>query len=138
MADNTIPLPEGDYLFIAQSQLPNAGNGLYTAIDIYKDEVVALFKGKLLTTQQAKRQAETVGSGYFVSLVNGSIMDSANTACFAKYANDALGYPNPAFKNNTKIALNDYGKVCLIATRNIKTGAEVFCSYGKKYWAKHG
>jgi hypothetical protein len=35
---------EADYLYIATSQLPNSGNGLYTAIDIYKVEVFSLFK----------------------------------------------------------------------------------------------
>lgn len=31
---------EADYLYIATSQLPNSGNGLYTAIDIYKGEEI--------------------------------------------------------------------------------------------------
>jgi len=35
-----IDADEADYLYVSLSQLPNAGNGLFTAIDIYKDEVI--------------------------------------------------------------------------------------------------
>jgi hypothetical protein len=42
---------EADYLYIATSQLPNSGNGLYTAIDIYKGEVFSLFKGEIATSK---------------------------------------------------------------------------------------
>jgi hypothetical protein len=41
---NAIQAPEKLYLYKAISQLQNAGNGLYTAIDIYKGEVFSLFK----------------------------------------------------------------------------------------------
>ena len=27
---------------------------------------------------------------------------------------------------------------CIIATKNIKSYQEIFCSYGRKYWKKHG
>ena len=30
----------------ATSQLVNSGNGLFTTIDIYKEEIIAIFKGK--------------------------------------------------------------------------------------------
>jgi uncharacterized protein len=137
MPDNTIPLPEGDYLYTNPSQLPNAGMGLYTAIPIYKDEVVALYKGKILTMPRARLLAKQGLDKFFIQLPNNTIMDSMEIACFAKYANDATAYPGATLKNNTKIALDDNSIPCLIATRNIKTGSEIFCSYGKKYWAKH-
>ena len=139
MPHNTIPLPEADYLYINPSQLPNAGNGLYTAIPIYKGEVVAIYKGKILTQPQAKLKAAQGTDQYFINLPNGTIMDSMPTACFAKYANDATGQTTlKALKNNTKIALNHLGRPCLIATRTIPATTEIFCSYGKRYWAKHG
>jgi hypothetical protein len=140
MADHTnvIPLPEGDYLYVEPSQLLNSGNGLYTAIPIYRDEVVALYKGKILSAARAKVLADKGFDRYFINLHNGTIMDSMDTACFAKYANDAGAYAGATVKNNSKIALNASGTPCIIATKNIKTGEEIFCSYGKKYWAKHG
>jgi uncharacterized protein len=70
-------------------------------------------------------------------MVDGSIFDCKNTNCFAKYANDAQAFESYTFKNNSKITLNESGIVCLVATKNIKSLEEIFCSYGKKYWKKH-
>ena len=134
---NSIEAPESDYLFIAPSQLPNSGNGLYTAIAIYKDEVISLFKGEVLTTLQAKLRSTKGNDKYFISLPNGTMMDSMRVSCFAKYANDAEGYSKSKFNNSAKIALDEDNNVCIVATRNIKVNEEIFCGYGKAYWKKH-
>ena len=39
---NIIEAPASDYLYIETSQIKNAGKGLFTAIDIYKDEIISL------------------------------------------------------------------------------------------------
>lgn len=134
---NSIEALESDYLYVGESQIPFAGSGLFTAVKIYKDEIISVFKGEILTETQAKQIAEKGHDKYFINLVNGSIMDSMHTECYAKYANDATGFSKSAFKNNAKIALDENDNVCLIATVNIKEGQEIFCSYGKKYWKKH-
>ncbi len=135
---NSIEAKESDYLFVSTSQLPNSGNGLFTAIAIYKDEVISLFKGEILTDLQAKLRANKGRDKYFISLPNGTMLDSMRTHCFAKYANDAEGYQKSVFKNSAKIALDEDDHVCIIATRNIKVNEEIFCTYGKSYWKKHG
>ena len=135
--NNLIDAPESDYLYTDPSQLPASGNGLHTAINIYKDEIIALFKGEILTHSQAKLRAEKNNDQYFIKMMDGNILDSMKVNCFAKYANDANGYSDSNFRNNAKIALDDADNVCLIAIRNIKSGEEIFCSYGKKYWIKH-
>ena len=61
-------------------------------------------------------------------------MDSMSVKCFAKYANDAMGFTKTVHKNNAKISLDVNGKVCIVATRKIPAGAEIFCDYGKGYW----
>jgi hypothetical protein len=71
-------------------------------------------------------------------MIDGTIMDSMYIDCFAKYANDAEAFENSEFKNNAKISLDDEHNVCIIAIKNIKSGNEIFCSYGKRYWKKHG
>lgn len=136
--NNTIDALEGDYLYKSQSQIPDSGNGLFTAIDIYKDETIAVFKGEILTDLQAQKRVKAGKDKYFINLLNGNIMDSSKTACFAKYANDASGQTNSKFKNNSVITLDDNNDVCIKATRKIKANEELFCSYGKKYWKKHG
>ena len=134
----TIETPETDYLFIKASQIPKAGKGLYTAIPIYKDEVIALFKGEILSELQIQGRLKKGKDQYFIRMLDGTIMDSINTKCFAKYANDAQAYPNSSLKNCAKITIDEDDNVALIATRNIKTNEEIFCGYGKAYWKKHG
>ena len=136
--DNHINASEEDYLYIQQSQIPNSGKGLFTAIKIYKDEVITLFKGKILTDKEAETIAQSGNDQYFINLLDGTILDSNPVECFAKYANDASGFSSSQFKNNAKIALDDEENVCLIALKNIKPSEEIFCSYGKSYWKKHG
>lgn len=136
--NNTIESAESDYLYKALSQLPNSGNGLFTAINIYKDETISIFKGKILTDSQAKKSVLNGKDQYFINMLDGTIMDSMNTPCFAKYANDVNGTFESQFKNNAKIGLDEENNVCVIAIRKIVSGEEIFCSYGKNYWKKHG
>lgn len=132
-----IDAPESDYLYVAPSQLAGSGNGLYTATDIYKGEIIAVFKGEILTERQIALRIKKGEDKYFISLLNGHIMDSMKTSCFAKYANDAEGFSQSRYRNTGKIALDDEGNVCIIALRHIKQQEEIFCSYGKRYWKKH-
>lgn len=132
----TIDAEEGDYLYTDVSQIANAGIGLYSAIKIFKDEQIAVFEGELLTHQEAEKRAKQNEDQYFISLLNGKTLDSKNKNCFAKFANDAKG-SETVFKNNCKITLNDQNQVCLVASKTIQTGEEIFTSYGKAYWKKH-
>lgn len=110
---------------------------MFTAIDIYKHEIIAIFEGEILTEIEAKKRVENKKDKYFINMIDGTIMDSMFVECFAKYANDAEAFENSTFTNNGKISLDDENNVCLIATKNIKAGSEIFCSYGKRYWKKH-
>ena len=134
---NAIDALESDYLFIQTSQLTNSGRGLFTAIDIYKDEIISIFKGEVLSHSEAEIRIRNGADAYFMNLLDGAILDCRNTYCFAKFANDANGFLKSHFKNNAKITLDENQNVCLIAIRKIKSGEEIFCDYGKKYWKKH-
>ena len=116
----------------------NAGQGLYTALKIYKSEIISIFRGEILSKIEAEIRIKKNMDRYFINMIDGTIMDSINTDCFAKYANDAAGFQNFEFKNNAEIGLDDENNICLIATKNIKPSDEIFCSYGKQYWKKHG
>ena len=132
-----IEAPESDYLYIQDSQIPNAGKGLFTAIDIYPNEIISLFKGEILTDNEAQKRVSEGNDRYFINMLDGSILDSMNVDCFAKYANDAEAFSKLEFKNNSKITLDDDDNVCIVATKKIKSQQEIFCSYGVKYWKKH-
>ena len=133
----TIEAPESDYLYIQDSQIPNAGKGLFTVIDIYPNEIISLFKGEILTDEEAQKKVSEGKDRYFINMLDGSILDSMNVDCFAKYANDAEAFSKLEFKNNSKITLDDDDNVCIVATKKIKSQQEIFCSYGVKYWKKH-
>ncbi len=132
-----IEAPESDYLYIQDSQITNAGKGLYTAIDIYPNEIISLFKGEILTDKEAQKRVSDGKDRYFINMLDGSILDSMNVDCFAKYANDAEAFSKLEFKNNSKITLDEDDNVCIVATKKIKSQQEIFCSYGVKYWKKH-
>ena len=117
--------------------LPIAGNGLFTAIDIYKHEVISIFKGEILTEIEAENRVKNGNDKYFINMIDGTIMDPMFIECFAKYANDAAAINESIFINNAKISLDDDNNVCIIAIQNIKSGEEIFCNYGKRYWKKH-
>ncbi len=134
---NNIQAEEEDYLYVKTSQLLNSGNGLFTAIDIYKDEIISVFKGEILSNTESELRTKNEANQYFMNLLNGSILDCKNTYCFAKFANDASGFTKSEFKNNCKITLDEDDNVCLIAIRKIKLGEEIFCDYGKRYWKLH-
>ena len=132
-----IEAPESDYLYIQDSQITNAGKGLFTVIDIYPNEIISLFKGEILTDNEAQKRVSEGNDRYFINMLDGSILDSMNVDCFAKYANDAEAFSKLEFKNNSKITLDDDDNVCIVATKKIKSQQEIFCSYGVKYWKKH-
>ncbi|MES2838135.1 MAG: SET domain-containing protein [Bacteroidota bacterium] len=136
--EEQIDAAESDYLYLKTSQIPNAGKGLFTAIDINKGEIISVFKGEILSDRQIDIRVKNNKDRYFIQMLDGTIMDSMNVKCFAKYANDAKGSLDSSLKNNSRIAVSDDDEVCIIATRNIKEGEEIFCGYGKGYWNKHG
>lgn len=135
---NRIDAEEEDYLFIKKSQIPRAGKGLYTAIDLFRGEIIATFKGEIIDEEEAQRRADAGNDRYFINMYNGKTMDCQNVESFPKYANDALGMSDSGFKNNSRIILTEKNEVCLEATKNIKAKEEIFCGYGKRYWKKHG
>ena len=136
-SEDLIDANEEDYLYIQISQIPNAGKGLFSAIPIFKGEIIAHFNGEILNNKKSKINAEANKDQYFMNLPNGKILDTLNTEGFAKYANDVSVNNIKHLKTNAIITLLDNGKVCLIAKRKIKCNEEIFCSYGKKYWEKH-
>ena len=127
---------EKDYLYIEESRIPGAGKGLFTAIPIYKDEVISIFKGETLSDNEAQNRAAQGEDAYFMNMPDGTILDSLHAKCFAKYANDASGAVKTGFRNNAHITLDEKGAVCIVANRKIKAGEEIYCAYGAGYWKK--
>ncbi len=132
-----IDAKESDYLHTKISLIKNSGLGLFTAINIYKDEIISYFKGEILSQKEANLRASKGNDAYFINMIDGTVMDSMFTVCFAKYANDANGLHKSKWKVNSNICLDENAQVCIAASKNIRAGQEIFCSYGKKYWLNY-
>lgn len=129
-----IEAEEIDYLYIKPSGIPGAGKGLYTAIKIFKSEIISVYTGEILSQKEASKRSANFENAYFINMLNGTVMDSAHIEGFAKYANDPDGSVKSGFSANAIITIDEEDRVCLVAKRNIKAGEEIFCSYGKAYW----
>ena len=133
---DSIDLDESEYLYVEDSQIPNAGKGLFTSIDIEKNEIISKFIGDILSDYETDIRADRGDDDYFMNLPSGEILDCKLSDCFAKYANDSEGI-NSGFKNNSFISMDDEDNVVLVAKRDISAGEEIFVSYGKKYWKRN-
>lgn len=132
----SIDAEEEEYLYVAPSGIPGAGLGLFTAIPVHRGEVVAVYTGEVLTAAEARRRAADCRDAYFVTLLDGSTLDSASHTCLAKYANDADGPGRTRLRNNAVITLDDEDRPCIMALRTIPAGREVLVSYGPAYWSR--
>lgn len=133
---NSIDLDESEYLYVKDSQIPNSGKGLFTSIDIEKNEIISKFIGEILSDYESDIRSNSGDDDYFMNLPSGKILDCKLTDCFAKYANDSEVMPS-GFKNNSFISMDDEDNVVLVAKRDISAGEEIFVGYGKKYWKRN-
>jgi len=131
-----IDAKESEYLYVKESQIPDAGKGLFTSLSIYNNEIISVFKGEILSEEEAEIRANKGADRYFINMLDGTILDSMKVKCFAKYANDSKGFVKANYLINSIITLDDDNNVCLVAIRDIVIGEEIFCSYGSKYWGK--
>jgi hypothetical protein len=124
-------------LYVKKSKIPNAGKGLWTDTDIKRGEVVCEYEGEKLTWKEClKRNEGQEGYGAYYFYINSKNCIDAQYAEWAlgRYANDAAGFGRvDNLRNNAKYEIRK-GKPYIIATRTIKSGTEIFVSYGKEYW----
>jgi hypothetical protein len=61
---DSIDLDESEYLYVEDSQIPNAGKGLFTSIDIEKNEIISKFIGDILSDYEADIRADRGDDDY--------------------------------------------------------------------------
>ncbi len=120
-------------LEIKSSQIPNAGLGLYTLVDIKNDTYIVEYTGAITTWKEADHQD---GDNPYLFYINEDhvIDGSKNTTSKSKYANDARGLTRVQGLRNNSTFIEDGIRVFIQATRNIKAGSEIFVNYGPDYW----
>lgn len=108
-------------LEIKESQIPNAGLGVYTHEFIKKGEIIGEYTG-------SKKDSDR---NFTYILDNGKCIDAAEfPRCYVAMINDSIG---SQFLNNCRF-LEEGNKVFVIATHNIPEGSELFISYGVDFW----
>lgn len=120
-------------LFVKKSQLPYAGEGLFTRVVIHKGDRIVEYKGRLRPWKEAKH--EDGYNGYLLRLDRSTAIDALPyKRAFGRFANDATGLSRmPRLFNNAAYLI--YGHRCyIVATRTIPMGGEILVSYGKEFW----
>lgn len=117
-------------LEVKTSNIPNAGDGLFSLVDIDRGEFIAEFTGDVISEEESL-ELEGPRGHYLISMSNGSILDVFNSDSPAIKANDAKG---SKFRNNSEIQETEDGEMWLVSTRRIRSGEEIFCDYGQSYW----
>lgn len=126
------------YLIIRKSKIPNSGKGVFTKVDIEKDDVITEYTGE--------KVSHTIGTARMILGQSNSILylnkkyfiDSrTDKDCITTFINDAEGIHKTKYENNV-IMVRANGRIYVVAKRDIKKGEELFISYGKKYWESYG
>lgn len=125
-------------LHIKTSKIPNAGRGCFAKRAFKAGELIAYFKGDVITMRKANKISNSADPRkyYFVDLENGNILDVYDSPSLIKYANDAEGLTKmKGLSNNSEIRVCSNRKMAyVVATKNIPVGSEIFLEYGEEYW----
>ncbi|OLN84377.1 Histone-lysine N-methyltransferase EZH2, partial [Colletotrichum chlorophyti] len=125
---------------LGKSQLEGCGYGLFTAEDIAQDEFVIEYTGELIVADEGVRRearrgeafCEGKSTSYVFSLLDheGIWVDAAIYGNLSRYINHAVENANvqPAI-----LYVNGEYRIRFTATRNIKTGDELFFNYGENF-----
>jgi hypothetical protein len=124
-------------LIVKKSQLSGACMGLFTNKPIKKGKKIIQYRGEHISKNEfKKREKSKYTKCEYVFLVDNNLyIDSENTPQYkARYANDASGPSKiKGVKNNSFFEV--YNKTpYIVASRDIKTGEEIFVSYTPSYW----
>jgi uncharacterized protein len=120
------------HLFVKKSQIPDAGNGLYTKVMIPKGTRIVEYKGRITKWKEVK---DAWDNGYIYSVNNNHVIDAKRTkSALARYANDARGIVRVKGVTNNCEYVNDGVRAYIESVKDIPAGAEILVSYGKEYW----
>ena len=124
-------------LFIKKSRIPGAGKGLFTKQFIAKGTRILEYKGEITTWKkvlQTERETKTLNK-YLYYINRNYVIDALrHPKVLARYANDAKGLGKVSGLFNNCKYVEDEGRVCMEALKDIAAGEELLISYGKEYW----
>ena len=122
-------------LRIKRSLIPGAGKGVFTKVDIDKDEIITEFTGEKVSHTMGVARFILKQSHSILYLNNTYSLDSyADKDCLATFINDAKGLKRIPYKRNNVLLVRERGRLFVIAKRKITAGEELYMSYGSGYW----
>ena len=120
------------FLVVKPSNLPGAGDGLFTKVFIPKGTRIVEYKGRICTWKDVEDDHD---NGYIYTISDDHVIDAKNhKKALARYANDARGISRLKGIANNCDYVNDGDKVYIEAKKDIEPGSEILVSYGKEYW----
>ena len=122
-------------LVVQQSNIPDAGKGLFTTIEFSKNEYITFYDGELITREEAlERRRRGQDSHIRSNAVLGDCIDGYTGQSIPDGSGGAsiANHQAPPTANSRYDSRN--GVTWLRANRNIRVGEEVTCDYGKAYW----
>ena len=120
-------------LYIKESKIPGAGNGLFTKSFIAKGTRVIEYKGKITTWKKVLEGKDFNGYVYYIK-ANYVIDAKTYKKALARYANDARGITRVKGIVNNSIYVQEGKKVFVDAIKDIPADSEIYVAYGKEYW----
>ena len=123
---------EINHLYVDNSSIPSVGNGLFTAKNIEKGQLIIEYTGEITTWEMVKHDT---GNLYIYYVNEEHVINAKNFPdAIGRYANDAHGLTRIDGLHNNSRFVNIDGRIFIKATKLIRSGSEIFVDYGKDYW----
>lgn len=134
-----------DGLIVKKSNLIEAGNGLFTTIDIPKNTIIGYYKGKIYNNEDEYIHSKTDGiymwENDYYNRKNNEEDDKNNTSSFYIDARDIdssniLRYVNDfrTDEGNNLDIVRTSGHMYYKTKKDIRAGSELYINYGDYYW----
>jgi hypothetical protein len=121
-------------LEVKNSNIPNAGKGLFAAREFKKDSVIGVYAGEVLTLAQhsARHGANKHDHGPYSIQVGNRVVDAACRRGLMSLANGSksIARANARFVDNIRPS----GGINVKATKRIRVGQEIIVYYGADYF----
>ncbi len=125
-------------LAVKESQIPNAGLGLFTTKDIIRrssksprnDVKIVKYTGEVLSSVQLNQRYGDELADYTFRINKNKYLDARSTQTnVARYAN-GCDNPHQPLECNARLTSSGW----LVATKSIKAGSEILTPYHISYW----
>jgi len=117
-----------DHFHIMPSTIKNAGNGLFSKINLKPGDSIGEYTGKILTDEQTNSEPY-VDSEYILWVcTDWNILGEGPLANHTRYINHS-DKPNSRIVASTR-----WKKARIEVIKNITAGEEIFIDYGPDYW----